>query len=133
MRVLEEMGVKLISLDHFWSWYSLVSIATGYGLNNRGVGILVPVGSRIFSTSPRPALGPTQPPILWIAEDLSPGLKRPGRELILHLQLVPRSRKCGSIYIHSPIRLHGVVLNYLNTGTTLLFVFISTALSREFE
>jgi hypothetical protein len=26
------------------------------------------------------------------------GVKRPGRELTTHLQLVPRSRKCGSIY-----------------------------------
>jgi hypothetical protein len=25
------------------------------------------------------------------------------------------------LYIHSPIRLHGVVLNYLSTGTTLPF------------
>jgi hypothetical protein len=25
------------------------------------------------------------------------------------------------LYIHSPIRLHGVVLNYLSTGTTLHF------------
>jgi hypothetical protein len=24
--------------------------------------------------------------------------------------------------IHSPLRLHGVVLNYLSTGTTLLFL-----------
>jgi hypothetical protein len=24
-----------------------------------------------------------------------------------------------ALYIHSPIRLHGVVLNYLSTGTTL--------------
>jgi hypothetical protein len=35
-----------------------------------------------------------------------------------HLQLVPRSRKCGSIH-PLPIRLHGVVLNSLSTGTTL--------------
>jgi hypothetical protein len=27
------------------------------------------------------------------------------------------------LYIHSPIRLHGVVLNELSTGTTLLFTF----------
>jgi hypothetical protein len=27
---------------------------------------------------------------------------------------------CMDLYIHSPIRLHGVVLNYLSTGTTLL-------------
>jgi hypothetical protein len=33
---------------------SSVGIATGYGLNCRGVGVRVPVGSRIFSSPPRP-------------------------------------------------------------------------------
>jgi hypothetical protein len=32
---------------------SVVGIATGYGLDDRGVGVRVPLGSRIFS-SPRP-------------------------------------------------------------------------------
>jgi hypothetical protein len=54
---------------------SLVGIATDYGLGDRGVGIRVPVGSRIFSTSSRPAMRPTQPPIQWV-----PGLKGPGHE-----------------------------------------------------
>jgi hypothetical protein len=31
---------------------SVVGIATGYGLDDRGVGVRVPVGSRIFSTGP---------------------------------------------------------------------------------
>jgi hypothetical protein len=31
-----------------------VGIATGYGLDDRGVGIRVPVGSRIFSSPRRP-------------------------------------------------------------------------------
>jgi hypothetical protein len=35
----------------------------------------VPVGLRIFSTSFRPALGPTQSPIQWV-----PRVKRPGRD-----------------------------------------------------
>jgi hypothetical protein len=35
-------------------WDSSVGIATGYGLDNRGVGVRVPVGSRIFSSSRRP-------------------------------------------------------------------------------
>jgi hypothetical protein len=39
---------------------SVVGIATGYGLDDRGVGVRVPVGSRIFSTSSRPTLGSTQ-------------------------------------------------------------------------
>jgi hypothetical protein len=34
----------------------------------------------LFSTSCRPALGPTQPPIQWVTGTLSPEVKRPGRE-----------------------------------------------------
>jgi hypothetical protein len=45
------------------SWDSAVGIATGYGLNDGGVGVRVPIGSRIFPTSSSPALGHTQPPI----------------------------------------------------------------------
>jgi hypothetical protein len=40
-----------------------VGIAAGNGLDGRGVGVRILVGSRIFSMSSRPALGPTQPPI----------------------------------------------------------------------
>jgi hypothetical protein len=52
-----------------------VSIATSYGLGDRGVGVRVPVRSRIFSTSSRPAVVSIQPPIQWV-----PGVKQPGRE-----------------------------------------------------
>jgi hypothetical protein len=66
--------------------------AIGYGLDDRVVGVLVLVGSKnfLFSTSSRPALGSTQPPI-----HLAPGVKRPGRETGHSL----------------PIPLRGVVLN----------------------
>jgi hypothetical protein len=37
----------------------------------------------IFATAPRPALGPTQPPIKWVLGTLSSGVKRPGRETLL--------------------------------------------------
>jgi hypothetical protein len=60
-----------------------------------------------FSTLSRPALGSTQPPIQWVLGALSQGVK-----LTTHLQLVQRSRKCDP-YIHSPIHLHGIVLNSL--------------------
>jgi hypothetical protein len=33
---------------------SAVGIATGYGLDDQGVGVLVPVGARIFTSSCRP-------------------------------------------------------------------------------
>jgi hypothetical protein len=60
---------------YFGSRDSSVGIATGYGLDDRRIGVRVPVGSRIFSTSSIPILGPTQPPIQWV-----PGVKRPWRE-----------------------------------------------------
>jgi hypothetical protein len=42
---------------------SVVGIATGYGLDERGVGVGVPVGSRIFSSPCRPdrLWGPPNP------------------------------------------------------------------------
>jgi hypothetical protein len=55
-------------------------MATGYGLDDREVGIRAPVGSRMSSISSRRALGPTQPPIQWVSDDLSLGVNRPGRE-----------------------------------------------------
>jgi hypothetical protein len=42
------------SLIPLGSCDSVVSIATGYGLYYRGVGVRVPVGSRIFSSPHRP-------------------------------------------------------------------------------
>jgi hypothetical protein len=46
----------LISLMSYmgFSRDSAVGIATGYGLDDRGVGVRVPVGSRIFSSPCRP-------------------------------------------------------------------------------
>jgi hypothetical protein len=53
---------------------SSVGIAAGYGLDDRGI------NNFLFSTSSRPALGPTEPPIQWIPWAVSPGVKRPWRE-----------------------------------------------------
>jgi hypothetical protein len=38
----------------FLSSYSVVGIATSYGLDDQGVGVRVPVGSRMFSSPDRP-------------------------------------------------------------------------------
>jgi hypothetical protein len=60
---------------------SSVGIATGYGLDDRGVAVRVSVGENfLLSTSSRPALGPTQPPTKWIPGSLFPGVKRTGCE-----------------------------------------------------
>jgi hypothetical protein len=61
---------------------SSVGIATGYGLDDRGVGVRVPVGSSIFS-SPRRPDRLWCPPILlsnWYRGLFSLGVKLPGRE-----------------------------------------------------
>jgi hypothetical protein len=67
--VLKKNSPLLLTLD------SSVGIATGYGLEGRGVGVRVPVVSRLFS-SPRRPEQPTQ----WVPGVYSPGVKRLGRE-----------------------------------------------------
>jgi hypothetical protein len=59
-----------------------VGIATGYGLDDRGVEVRVEVGSRIFSSPrfPDRLWGPHRPLIQWVPEALSPVVKRPGPE-----------------------------------------------------
>jgi hypothetical protein len=79
---------------------SVVGIETGYGLDYRGVGVRVPIGSRIsllHVVHTGSGVHPTSYPM--VRGVLSPGVKRPGREAG-HSQLVPRSRKCGSTGIH---------------------------------
>jgi hypothetical protein len=59
---------------------SAVGIAIGYGLDDRGVGVRVPVGSRTFTCPHRPdrLLGSTQPPIQRGTGTISLRVKRPG-------------------------------------------------------
>jgi hypothetical protein len=73
--------LKLWSSSLCGSRDSVVGIATTYRLDDRGVGVRVPVESRIFSSPDRPdrLLRSTQPPIQWVPGALSPGVKRPGR------------------------------------------------------
>jgi hypothetical protein len=99
---VSKIEVKALS---FKSRDSSVGIAMGYGqegrLSNLGGGKFL-----LFSIAPRPALGLTQPPIQWVPEALS----GPGVKLISRLYLVPSSRMM-ELYLHSPICLHGIVLN----------------------
>jgi hypothetical protein len=67
----------------------------------------------------RPALGPIQPPTQWV-----PGLfpeRQSGRGVNLTIHLHLRPRWMVELYLHSPIHLHGTVLNQLRIETTLLF------------
>jgi hypothetical protein len=69
-------------LQLYESWDSLVGIAAAYGLNDGGAGVQVPVRVKnvLFSSSFRPALGPSQPSKQWVPGTLSPGVKWQGRE-----------------------------------------------------
>jgi hypothetical protein len=59
----------------------VVGITAGYGLDERGFGFRVPVGTRIFFMSSRLSLVYNQPPFQWVPGAPSPGVKRPGREI----------------------------------------------------
>jgi hypothetical protein len=66
----------------FLKYNSVAGIGAGYKLDDREVGGQVPAGSKnfLFSTSSRPALESTQPPIQWVLGPFSPGVKRQGCE-----------------------------------------------------
>jgi hypothetical protein len=98
---------NLIFMEYNYEITSRYSFGLDGRGSNRGRGKVF-----IFTAS-RPAVGPTRPPIHWILEE-----KRPGREAD-HSHLVPRSRMMDLCH-HSPILLHGIVLNKLSTGTTSL-------------
>jgi hypothetical protein len=82
---------------------SVIIIATGYELDDRGVGIRVSVKTRIF-TSPccqKLALGSTRPPIQWVPRAFSPGVKRQGHEAD-HLAAASAEVKKMWIYTSTP-------------------------------
>jgi hypothetical protein len=65
----------------------------------------------LFSTSSRPALRSTQPPIQWVPGDVSSGIKRPGREAD---HSPPASAEVKKMWINTstlPYAYMGVVLN----------------------
>jgi hypothetical protein len=90
---------------------SIVSIATCYGLDDRGVRVRVPVGSRIFSSP----IVQTRSGVHPISYTMDTGgyftaVKRPGREAD-HSRPTSAEVKKMDPYIQSSVRLHGVVLN----------------------
>jgi hypothetical protein len=62
------------------SWDSSVVIALGYRLDDRGFDSLQRLRIFLFTTTSRPALGPTQSPIQCVSRVLSLGVKRSRRE-----------------------------------------------------
>jgi hypothetical protein len=61
---------------------------------------------------------PTQPPTQWVQGALSLRVKEPGHEAD-HSPPSDAIVKNVELYLQSPIPLHGVVINELNTGMPL--------------
>jgi hypothetical protein len=87
-----------------WSWGSSVDIVTGYRLEGRRSS---PGRDNIFlfSTTPRPDLGPTQLLIHWVPGTITTGLNRLRCDVAHHLVL--RSRMV-ELYPYSDIECKGV-------------------------
>jgi hypothetical protein len=80
----------------------------------------------LFTTASRPALGPTQPPIQWVAGALSLGLKRPGREAD-HSPPSSAEVKNAWSYTSTPPNTpswRGAQLKYRSRGTTLRLPYL---------
>jgi hypothetical protein len=92
---------------------SSVGITLGNGLDDRGSRVRFPAGAGNFSltTASRTALGPTHPPIQRIPGALSLRVKQPGREPDHSPPSSAEVKKCMELYLHFPIRFHGVVLS----------------------
>jgi hypothetical protein len=98
---------------YFNSRDSSVGIALGYGLDDRGSGVRFSAWTGNFSLNHpvQNGSGPTQPPVQWVPGALSLGVKRPGCEADHSPPSSAEVKECVELYLHSPIRLHGVVLS----------------------
>jgi hypothetical protein len=108
-----ELPVNTLTLIEDKSHDNSVGIALGYGLDDRSSRVRVSAGLGIFlfTTASRTILEPTQPPFQWVPGALSLGVKRPGCEADHFPPSSAEVKECVELYLHSPIRLHGVVLS----------------------
>jgi hypothetical protein len=107
-----------------------VGIATAYGLENRGVGVRIAVGSRIFTFSCRP-WGP--PNLLSNGGYLPKDLNGKGVKLTTLLQLVLRERKRVSTHpFHQTSSWHSAYFIKHRNKFTLPFYFVGVIIPSDF-
>jgi hypothetical protein len=89
------------------SWDSIVSIANGYRLEGQGVGVLVLVQERFFSSPCRPDWFWGPPTLLFN------GYRRlfPQEQSSRRVKLTTHLQEHMDLYTHSPIHLHSILLN----------------------
>jgi hypothetical protein len=94
-------------------FYNSVGIALGHGLDDRGSRVRFPAGAGNFSLHHRLQNGSGAHPVSYTmgTRGSFPGVKRPGREADHSPPSSAEVKECVELYLHSPIRLHGVVLS----------------------
>jgi hypothetical protein len=133
LKAVRNAGTRIIkqpfSSACFSSIIRSIGIADGYGLDDRGVGVRVPVTSKLFS-SPRPPdrlWGPSS--LLYNACRGQYPRRQSGRGLkfTTHLQVVSRSRKCGSIHPlpHTPSWCSVQLVKHRDNFTVYLYLLYS--------
>jgi hypothetical protein len=104
---LPKLEIQMESLYYvviLWCYSdSSVGIALGYRLDDRDSRVRFPggLGIFLFTSASRPDLGPTQPPIQWVPEALSLGVKRPGREADHSSPSSAEVKEWVELYLHS--------------------------------
>jgi hypothetical protein len=113
-------GSPVVGCPRLLAQYSR-SWATGWTTGIVGFDSRRGLGIFLFTITSRKALGPTQPPILWVPAALSVMIKRPGREAE-HSPSSSAEVRWVDQYLHSPITpsWRGAQLKR-RTGTTLLY------------
>jgi hypothetical protein len=93
--------------------WQLSRYSPGLRPENRGSRVRFPEGAEnfLFTTASRTALGPTQPPMQWVPVVLSLRVKWPVREDDHSPPSSAKVKEWVELYLHCPIRLHGVVLS----------------------
>jgi hypothetical protein len=111
--------VKASNLATSLPTFMLSGIALGsYEIYDRVFESRHGLGIFLFTTLSRPALGPTQPPILWVPGALfSLEVKRPGCEADHSSPYSAEFKNAWSFTSTPPISLHNVVLS-CSTGTS---------------
>jgi hypothetical protein len=103
----------VLPTSHFRSPDGSVGVALDYGLDDRGSRFRFPAGTGNLSLHHRIQNGSGAHPASYpVGTGGSfPGVKRPGREADHSFLSRAEFKECVELYLHSPIRLHGVVLS----------------------
>jgi hypothetical protein len=116
--------ILYILLMRWSSRYIAVAIANGYGLDDRGAGVRIPVGSRTFSSCRADRLWDPPTSCLMGTRGSFPEVKAAGAWSWPFTSNLCPGQENMDLYFHSPIRLHGVLLNEWSRGITLSFYFL---------